>query len=398
MTGCEWIGFGSNTSQNTKSAKSAQSVAEIDFGGAENDVQAAIEKMKPPIRAGEPITVGQVKTDIGHAIEKLGNTENQIDQACASCPWEARVKAKEAFRLLNELDKTKLTNNSQEVTKLDAALKTEVQGKLDQAGQHLRDAAASMKSKSSDGQPAKSDSAAEPSFLDALIPAAKIIGAVLLLVLLAIGLMYLWQHSWKSVEINVARMVTAHSAAARDGQPDYTQKITSLSSAQKEMSNSLADLHTEIRSLARLVRESMSDRNDGRRHPTIPSYQNTVEEFSSKAEPEFPVSAFDYLGKMDRFANVVRPDFQNGILVNAPDGKGELMLIRDSRLPDETQPLFVVPRTTQFQTKQDFYTYYEKYYDCVRPSAGDVWIIDPAVVEKVSGGWQLREKGVLEVR
>jgi hypothetical protein len=101
---------------------------------------------------------------------------------------------------------------------------------------------------------------------------------------------------------------------------------------------------------------------------------------------------------MTRYANVVRPDFQNGLLVSAPDGKGELMLIRDSRTPDDTQPLFVVPRATQFQTKQDFYTYYEKYYDCVRPSAGDVWIIDPAVVEKVSGGWQLREKGVLEIR
>jgi hypothetical protein len=101
---------------------------------------------------------------------------------------------------------------------------------------------------------------------------------------------------------------------------------------------------------------------------------------------------------MDRYALVVRPDFQNGILVNDPEGKGELVLIRDSRLPDETQPLFVIPRATQFLNKQDFHTYYQKYYDCVRPSAGDVWIIDPAVVEKVTGGWQLREKGVLEIR
>ena len=121
-------------------------------------------------------------------------------------------------------------------------------------------------------------------------------------------------------------------------------------------------------------------------------------EDSLKEEPEFPVSADDYLGKMDRFANVVRPDFQNGILVNDPEGKGELMLIRDSRLADESQPLFVVPRATQFQTKQDFYTYYEKYYDCVRPTAGDVWILGPAVVEKVTGGWRLREKGMLEIR
>ena len=101
---------------------------------------------------------------------------------------------------------------------------------------------------------------------------------------------------------------------------------------------------------------------------------------------------------MTRFANIVKPDFQNGILINDPEGKGELMLIRDSRYPDETQPLFVVPRYAQFQTPQDFHTYYEKYYDCMKPGAGEVWIIDPAVVEKVSGGWLLREKGVLEIR
>jgi hypothetical protein len=101
---------------------------------------------------------------------------------------------------------------------------------------------------------------------------------------------------------------------------------------------------------------------------------------------------------MNRFANVVKPDFQNGILVNDPEGDGELVLIRDPRVRDDTQPLFVIPRATQFHTKQDFYTYYQKYYDCVRPTGGDVWIIGPAVVEKVTGGWQLREKGMLEVR
>jgi hypothetical protein len=189
--------------------------------------------------------------------------------------------------------------------------------------------------------------------------------------------------------------VGVQASATKEGQKDLADKLTSLTATQKEISNGLLDLHTEVRSLARLVRESLADRNDRRHAPTI-NYQ--AQEDSLKEEPEFPVSADDYLGKMDRFANVVRPDFQNGILVNDPEGKGELMLIRDARLADEAQPLFVVPRATQFQTKQDFYTYYEKYYDCVRPSAGSVWILGPAVVEKVTGGWRLREKGMLEIR
>jgi hypothetical protein len=230
-----------------------------------------------------------------------------------------------------------------------------------------------------------------------LILSAEIIIGLLAVVLLATAVSYLWKRAWKTVEFNLARMVTAHLAVAREAQPDYAPKFSSLSSAQAEMSSRLNDLENEVRSLSRVVRESLAIRRADR-NPSYggDGYQSSVQDTPPKDEPEFPVSAVDYLGKMNRFANVVRPDFQNGILVNDPDGEGELMLIRDSR--DETQPLFVVPRATQFQTKQDFYTYYQKYYDCVRPSAGDVWILGPAVVERVAGGWQLREKGMLEIR
>lgn len=224
-----------------------------------------------------------------------------------------------------------------------------------------------------------------------------IIGVLLAVILIASLLSYLWKRAWKTVELNMAQVVAGHLAANREAQPDYGSKLSSLSSAQAELSGRLNELNTEVRSLARLVRDSLGTRRpDGNPSYGGFSYQSHAENISPKEEPDFPVSAVDYLGKMDRFATVVRPDFQNGILVNDPDGTGELVLIRDSR--DETQPLFVVPSATQFQTKQDFYTYYQKYYDCNRPSAGDVWIIGPAVVERVAGGWQLREKGMLEIR
>lgn len=245
--------------------------------------------------------------------------------------------------------------------------------------------------------PVKTDARSGFDWQSILIWTAEIILGLLAVVLLATAISYLWKRAWRTVEFNVGQVVAAHLAANRDAQPDNGPKLASLSSAQAEMSSRLNELDTEVRSLARLVRESLATRRPDR-NPSDDgfNYHSPVEDVVLKEEPEFPVSAVDYLGKMDRFANVVRPDFQNGILVNAPDGDGELVLIRDSR--DETQPLFVVPRATQFQTKQDFYTYYQKYYDCVRPSAGAVWIIGPAVVERVSGGWQLREKGMLEVR
>jgi formylglycine-generating enzyme required for sulfatase activity len=121
-------------------------------------------------------------------------------------------------------------------------------------------------------------------------------------------------------------------------------------------------------------------------------------EETNKIPAKFPISAADYREKMRRFENVVCPNFQNGILVRDSTGKGELVLIRDSNQPDESQRLFLIPSITRFQTKQKFFAYYEKYYDCEKPSAGDIWIIDPATVAKVEGGWRLKKRGVLEVR
>jgi hypothetical protein len=244
----------------------------------------------------------------------------------------------------------------------------------------------------------KTDKQSDSSLWSWFVLPGKILAAVVVAFLLVTALMYVWKRAWRNVEINVARFVTAHVGSARNTQPDFTDKLTSLSTAQKETNNNLLDLHTEVRTLARMVRESLADRND-RRLTALPlSYPVQSDGSPQKEEPDFPISVNDYLGKMSRFANAVKLDFQNGVLVNDPEDKGELFLIRDSRLPDERQPLFVVPGAAQFHNKQDFEIYYAKYYECVRPAMGDVWIIDPAVVEKVSGGWQLREKGTLEVR
>ncbi len=120
-----------------------------------------------------------------------------------------------------------------------------------------------------------------------------------------------------------------------------------------------------------------------------------------REEPEFPVSAETYLQRMkgsNRPSTVIRPDFQNGILVKDAEGRGELVLVEDSAGPVDFQRLFVVPSVSQFQMKQDFYNYYDGYYECDQPTAGDVWIVHPAIVEKVNGGWRLMEKGRLEVR
>jgi hypothetical protein len=238
----------------------------------------------------------------------------------------------------------------------------------------------------------------ERSWKDWSLLVVLIVIGVVTALLLAAAAMSIWKHAWRNVEINVARIVNGHIGLERKAQPDFTDKLTSLSSSQKEINSNLIDLQTEVRTLARMVRESLADRND-RRPPALPlSYQPQSDGSTLKDEPEFPVSVNEYLGKMSRYASAVKLDFQNGILVNDPDNKDELFLIRDSREVDDGKALFLVPGAAQFHNKQDFEIYYSKYYNCPRPQMGDVWIIGPAVVQKVPGGWQLREKGMLEVR
>lgn len=241
-----------------------------------------------------------------------------------------------------------------------------------------------------------------PSFLTKLISewgvtAAVVLGALIALLLLGFGARSIVRNLTGEFDKRLAERVQPGLASMLKAQKEQSSQFSFLTSAQNEMSSRLADIHAEMRSVGRLVRDAPLDGGSRRAVSSPPMYDVAVATLP-KAEPQFPVAAADYLEKMQRHVSVIRPDFQNDILVNATDGKGELVLIKDSRIPDDDQPLFIAPRATQFQTKQDFYTYYEKYYDCSRPSAGDVWIIQPAIVSRVQGGWQLRGKGVLEVR
>jgi hypothetical protein len=230
---------------------------------------------------------------------------------------------------------------------------------------------------------------------DLVVLVAEILGAVVLSVLAVFGIVSLSRRHWAKFDTHLVQALTAHFGNFKNQQSDLAGKLSALASTQGELSTRLGDIQTEVRSLGRLVRDAALD--GGIRGSATPASSQT-DQTPPKDDPAFPISAGDYLERMRRFSIVVKPDFQNGILVDDPEGRGELALIRDARVPDDIQPLFVIPRSTQFQTKQDFHTYFEKYYDCQKPSAGEVWIIDPAVVSTVPGGWQLREKGVLEVR
>ena len=180
---------------------------------------------------------------------------------------------------------------------------------------------------------------------------------------------------------------------------DELKLLKDQSSAElKHLANQVTRLDNAYRTLARQSPKAGSQADD------YWAADRSVEQTrpaTPKEEPEFPAAADTYLQRMkhlNRQSTVIRPDFQNGILVKDPEGRGELVLIQDPQVSESLQRLLVIPSVGQFQMKQDFYNYYDPYYDCDQPSAGDVWILNPAVVEKVSGGWRLTAKGRLEVR
>ena len=106
--------------------------------------------------------------------------------------------------------------------------------------------------------------------------------------------------------------------------------------------------------------------------------------------PAFPSTVTNYL-KRTRSTNKVNVtfDYESGSFVPVEDG--EFVVITNLEQP------IVLPRATKFSTKRDFYEFYQDYYHCSNPDAGDVQIIHPAVVTAGENGWTLTTTGLLDM-
>ena len=106
--------------------------------------------------------------------------------------------------------------------------------------------------------------------------------------------------------------------------------------------------------------------------------------------PAFPSLVAQYL-KRTRSTNKVNVTFDYEIGSFVPVEDGEFVLVTN---PDDA---IVLPRAVKFSAKRDFYEFYQDYYHCPNPDAGDVQIIKPALVAPAGNGWTLEATGVLEV-
>jgi hypothetical protein len=106
--------------------------------------------------------------------------------------------------------------------------------------------------------------------------------------------------------------------------------------------------------------------------------------------PAFPSTVANYL-KRTKSANKINTtfDYETGSFVPVEDG--EFVVITN---PDQA---IVLPRTSKFSTKRDFYEFYQDYYHCSNPDAGEIQIIQPAFVGRAGEGWTLTATGLLDV-
>ncbi|HLM24135.1 MAG TPA: hypothetical protein VK274_03715 [Pyrinomonadaceae bacterium] len=106
--------------------------------------------------------------------------------------------------------------------------------------------------------------------------------------------------------------------------------------------------------------------------------------------PAFPSTVANYV-KRTRAANKVNVtfDYETGAFVPVEDG--EFVVITN---PDQA---IVLPRASKFAAKRDFYEFYQDYYHCSNPDAGEVQIIHPAFVSREGEGWTLTATGLLEI-
>jgi len=109
--------------------------------------------------------------------------------------------------------------------------------------------------------------------------------------------------------------------------------------------------------------------------------------------PTFPSLVSDYLSRVSDSKKLeVEADFRTNLFVPAPGGP--FVLVQDD---DGTGSGIVLPKS-RLQKSQEFVSYYKGYYYCDSPSAGEVFVVEPAVVDHASGGWRLRSPGRLELR
>src|SRR5437867_826473 len=107
--------------------------------------------------------------------------------------------------------------------------------------------------------------------------------------------------------------------------------------------------------------------------------------------PAFPATVAYYLKRTRKKVNVSF-DYDSELFCPAEDG--EYVVVQNG---SEVGHELMLPRMPSFSTKRDFYDHYQDSFYCTEPMAGEVEVIEPAIVDRVENGWKLHTQGALKV-
>ena len=214
-----------------------------------------------------------------------------------------------------------------------------------------------------------------------------------------------WENAMTARDVNSLRhqLMEQSDKLSRQviGLKDVLSKVGGLGNVSDKLARLEADV-AKVQDMLRPARRaepaaesprSATPKDDGA--AAARAYRGSYAAAPAEEVIDFPIAAGSFLKRMPEPRQIITYDPLKGIFVRDPEGHGQLVLVRDGSVPGGA--LYVIPRLTLFRSQQDFYNYYERLYDCGRPSSGEVWIVEPALVRSVDGGWALLEKGVLEI-
>lgn len=163
------------------------------------------------------------------------------------------------------------------------------------------------------------------------------------------------------------------------------------------LANQVGEQKLEITALKRspppIVKSESNYENNPQDNYAYPAPKSNFNQ-PIQPDPIFPVSVDNYLKNVGRGVGV-KYDYKTDLLLENADAESSLVVVRDDTIPGGLH--YVIPRFGIFQTGNDF-IHVKHYYTCQHPTGGTIWIKEPAVVQRVEGGWQMTLQGELEVK
>jgi hypothetical protein len=205
------------------------------------------------------------------------------------------------------------------------------------------------------------------------------------------------RRTYRGAETNLAQALSLFSTKQEEAGNQIRALPALVNSAfasfQKEVDQFFRSQKKEIDALRETLEQYKQDAHPRNENVDAPLHDHFTSTMEVPRIDTFPVAVREYLTIVARESTTARDDpLHEGILVNDPNGA--FILVKDPGMRDGL--IYAIPKVPYFRS-QEFHTYYDKYYICNKPSSGEVTIVEPATVDKVDGGWRLRDMGILEI-